>query len=582
MVQNDSLFTLPITYYLTKSAMTRTLLITLHNALGLLVLLVAVFIVGAYTLFVPTATHAQAKPCGVYSVAYNVPAGYGATFNVDSLTRGLLLQSMCDTAGFSATIGSSATSPTNFAVYKTGYRWDGSKWAAITMAPNGGTASGSYVMGNAKSSATLAYTDENTYWVSFACVLNSGKWKCGCRDVFCQSSFWNLQVAYNSPPPVVPGGDGGGTAGGGADIPFSCEKENYTVSGGKTTTVNSVEGLKSALKSASAGDTIILGSGSYNVDIRSGLQFSGYVAIKGSSGAKVTKMFLKGAKNLQLDGIKFEYGTAEGQSAWKPKVLEIQESENVRVINSDIVGYRKGTLLDRNMPEAGARFVGIKNLTFSSNNIDYVKRGVISQSIDGFLYEFNVFHNVGFDGFMNQLVHNGAFQSNYFPTGLRNGGSTAHPDYFQFDGGKGRHDSHPGKNIVIRGNVMLQGSNENNYPCKSWAPCGDVQGAFVAGVTKSMTHVYENVSITDNVYCGQGLNGIVVGQGGKNITIKNNAHFTCPRSDGKMSSIRGVEGDEQSNVVISNNATGKVSGDAEAIAKAKELPGINNCILKGL
>ncbi len=140
------------------------------------------------------AAPARASACAIYSGAYNVPQGYGAAFNVFSPMRELLLSAECGVNGFTARSGSSQASTGNTAILTTGYRWDGTTWSSFSWVPNGGTLSGNYVIGGAQSSSELAYQGDYTYWTSFTCVLHTGTWKCGCRDAYCQTTYWNLQV----------------------------------------------------------------------------------------------------------------------------------------------------------------------------------------------------------------------------------------------------------------------------------------------------------------------------------------------------------------------------------------------------
>lgn len=169
------------------------------RACGASIVLVA--LVGVLTLFAPHATAAIA--CMKYDSSKPIPTGYGAAYYVWDVMSGTLLYTQCNASTFSILIGNEHTTNENFAVYKTGYRWTGSMWQAISFTPDGGDLNGNYIRGKAKSESALSYAGTNSYFVAYTCSKQENDWKCGCRDTNCSTRYWQLQAAVK-PSTVTP------------------------------------------------------------------------------------------------------------------------------------------------------------------------------------------------------------------------------------------------------------------------------------------------------------------------------------------------------------------------------------------
>jgi hypothetical protein len=103
--------------------------------------------------------------------------------------------------------------------------------------------------------------------------------------------------------------------------PLKCGKNDYTTNeSGKRIVVTDADGLKSALKGANAGDVIVLGAGDYGWIELNDLHFSDYVRVEGTDGARIKHLGLTNVTHLQIEGVNFEYGSAEGEN-WKPKIF---------------------------------------------------------------------------------------------------------------------------------------------------------------------------------------------------------------------------------------------------------------------
>lgn len=135
-----------------------------------------------------------------------VPAGYAAAYNVFSEANELLVRASCGERSFRPLVGSILTSSQNFAVYGTGYYYDGSRWQEYRLRPADGVErSGAWILGDAFGDE-LPYTSEATFFVAYSCQWASGAWQCGCTDGSCRETGWQLQAvasvagAASNPP----------------------------------------------------------------------------------------------------------------------------------------------------------------------------------------------------------------------------------------------------------------------------------------------------------------------------------------------------------------------------------------------
>ncbi len=371
---------------------------------------------------------------------------------------------------------------------------------------------------------------------------------------------------------------------------LTCGKIDASINeSGRTIKVNTADDLQAALQGAKAGDVIELGAADYGRIVLKDMQFSDYVKIKGSDGAKIKHLGLNNVKNLQIENANFEYGSAAGED-WKPKIIEMRNVERVRILNSSIMGNRNASNWRDDLPDTAIRvYENSKDVTISGVEISYVMRGIIFQQVNNYTIENNSFTNMGCDGLVLQNSSQGLIESNYFsdfrPFIYAEQGKTCHADFIQFDAGKGRNTRNPSSNVIIRGNVMLQGQDGSS--CRGpGSVCGAVQGIFLEGATGAhpqtgQRHKFENIRITDNVYCASGRNGLYVNNG-INVNIENNAHYTCPPPFGSDHSSRIVLRGTHVDSAVSGNTEKRVANQMEAILDAKRKGNLTNCVLGNL
>lgn len=138
---------------------------------------------------------ALGAPCHLIESGGSIPSGFGAPYNVFSSTRELLLKSYCTNRGFISRFGYDSAG--TVAIYRTGYRWDGTRWKSMSYSSDGGMKSGDYIVGKAKTSSQRYATTTATTFIAFTCTYVNNGWKCGCRDNSCNTPYWQIQHLEN-------------------------------------------------------------------------------------------------------------------------------------------------------------------------------------------------------------------------------------------------------------------------------------------------------------------------------------------------------------------------------------------------
>jgi len=133
----------------------------------------------------------SAAPCSQFSGAVAVPDNFGASYNVLSAQKELLVKTDCSATSVSAEVGNSQS--TQY-IYKYGYIWRNGKWEQITFSPSG-QAYDVWLVGKAMFSQPLSAEElaKDNYILAYICAWTGSTWKCGCRDALCSKNFWQLQ-----------------------------------------------------------------------------------------------------------------------------------------------------------------------------------------------------------------------------------------------------------------------------------------------------------------------------------------------------------------------------------------------------
>lgn len=149
-------------------------------------------------IFVQTETSFAQSTCNKLSSSVTIPAGFGASFNLFSTARELLLSGTCGTGNATITVGNNEQ--TTYA-YNKGYYWNGASWISYTLNCSGQTISGVWCAGNG--TVPISLSQDTTDVIGYTCQWNGSKWNCGCRDSACTTSYWQLQRVTKSTPPIV-------------------------------------------------------------------------------------------------------------------------------------------------------------------------------------------------------------------------------------------------------------------------------------------------------------------------------------------------------------------------------------------
>jgi hypothetical protein len=138
-----------------------------------------------------------ASPCHQFTIARTVPLGFGTPFDVLSEGNAPFITGDCGDAGIAVSVGAPGQ-----AVYRYGYIADQGQWKKLELA---GTASGGdWLSGPASVTLPRPGSDATLSFIAFTCTRIGGfiRWKCGCRDYYCDVPMWQLQsFRYGAAPP---------------------------------------------------------------------------------------------------------------------------------------------------------------------------------------------------------------------------------------------------------------------------------------------------------------------------------------------------------------------------------------------
>ena len=156
----------------------------------------------------PTPTPTQTPPaggtlCHLLTSQTAVPAGYGASYNVLSTAKELLMSVLCDTTSATITIGNNS----NYQyIYNKGYIYRGGAWQQVSYSCSN-LVSSAWCVGNANATINLTTTELSNvnYILGYVCTWSGTQWQCGCRDNTCSTNYWNLQeFKYGTTPTPTP------------------------------------------------------------------------------------------------------------------------------------------------------------------------------------------------------------------------------------------------------------------------------------------------------------------------------------------------------------------------------------------
>ena len=142
--------------------------------------------------------------CHLLTSSNTTPTGYGASYNVLSTAKELLMNVLCNTTSATITIGNN--SQTQY-IYNKGYIYRNPSagsgqagWQQVSYSCSN-LVSSAWCVGNANATIPLTSTEmaSTNYILGYVCSWNpsansgQGLWQCGCRDNTCTTNYWNLQ-----------------------------------------------------------------------------------------------------------------------------------------------------------------------------------------------------------------------------------------------------------------------------------------------------------------------------------------------------------------------------------------------------
>jgi hypothetical protein len=124
-----------------------------------------------------------------YTKSTSVPSGYGASYNLFTSAKELLVQGdTCTTASYKIKVGSGDAAQL---IYKNGYKWTGSRWDIFDLSSDSTLQSNTWYTGS--STVNVTPVSGGTYVVGYVCQRVSDVWKCGCSNTACTTAAWQLQ-----------------------------------------------------------------------------------------------------------------------------------------------------------------------------------------------------------------------------------------------------------------------------------------------------------------------------------------------------------------------------------------------------
>jgi Ca2+-binding RTX toxin-like protein len=261
------------------------------------------------------------------------------------------------------------------------------------------------------------------------------------------------------------------------------------------TTVNNAAALTTALKTAAAGDTILLAPGAYALSITD-IAAAGVVITSAdlANRATVTSLNIKGTSGLTFSDLEFDRSTAIGENGFT-----VTDSHNIAFRRLDVHGS-----LDGNPQNDATAFLlrSSSNISIRESEFHELGKGIAHLGVDHLTLSGNLFHDIRTDGIRgggsNWVTITGNRFQDFFPV------AGDHADAIQF---WTTHTTANAHDIRVADNVVTRGSG------------AVMQGVFLGDETAGV--YYERVVIEGNVISGGMYHGINV-DSAFDVTIRGN------------------------------------------------------------
>lgn len=298
------------------------------------------------------------------------------------------------------------------------------------------------------------------------------------------------------------------------------------------TTVASAAALNAALKSAQAGDTVLLAPGTYSAVAANGLTFATAVTVASADPANpavITSMTLSGSAGLTFRSLDLRVDYAGGENPF-----QILSSKLIRLEDSQIHGSLDG---NPGNDRAALLVRDSQDVTVTGSNFRDLYIGVSHLNNARLTIENNTFADIRMDGIRGAGSSWVTIRGNQFTDFQPATGDHADAIQFWTTG-----TATPAHDIVISGNLLTRGDG---------SPA--VQGIFFGDEARIPP---ERVTIEGNLVAGLSYNSLAV-YGGKDVTIRDNVVLSFPDAKAwiRLTRVDGatVDANETTYVVVTES-----------------------------
>lgn len=295
-----------------------------------------------------------------------------------------------------------------------------------------------------------------------------------------------------------------------------------------TINVGTTSALNSALKAAKAGDTILLSSGTYTINV-SKLAMAGMVTIASADAdrpAVVTSLSVNDSSGFTFRDLDLSAGTGAGNNPFT-----VAASQNIHFSGLSVHGSLDGKPQN---DVNGFLIRESKNISITDSEFQDLGYGISHLNSDTVTIADSEFHHLQFDGVRGGGSSNVTITRNFFHDFFPSSGD--HPDAIQF---WTTNTTTIARNLVITDNAFLRGAG---------AP---TQGIFFRDQVGNLP--YEKVVITGNVMAGATYNGIMVNHA-RDVTVTDNLvqGFTDRKSWIRLEDVSGanVTGNDANDIIF--------------------------------
>ncbi|MFZ5720230.1 MAG: right-handed parallel beta-helix repeat-containing protein [Pseudomonadota bacterium] len=281
-----------------------------------------------------------------------------------------------------------------------------------------------------------------------------------------------------------------------------------------TIIVTNTSALTAALQSAKSGDVIKLAAGEYSRLSLEGVSFAGsgitVTSLDPSNMATLNGFWLKNCQGLHFSNLEMVADPATLNA------YQIIGSSNISFDQVDVHGSLDG---DAQNDASGLFIRNSDGVTVTNSEFHQLKGGVGHLDSKNIVIDGNKFYEIQTDGVLgggtsNITVSNNVFKD-FYPKGKD------HPDAIQFWTTNTKASA---TDITVTGNVIVRGDG---------AP---IQGIFFRDQVGDLP--FKNVTISDNIVIGGGLNGIRL-NGVEGVTISHNVVAGLPDQQSAITVSRG-------------------------------------------